>query len=368
MRSVHLPVTVVLLCLPLLAPAAHAWSYKEHIQLTRIAVSRLLSDPTTPPDMKAWLRQAVPHVPDMAGEREFLLRGRVGTNPGKFEGMLYWSYAPDIHAQRDARTSKVEPFGLHERLMHFIDLELFLTGQRVRGYRHDLSGKPRIDDIPRDMTDPRYQQAGILPLRIEHCYGKLVESIRAGQLHAATTDEQREKTATYWAGYLSHYLADNTQPHHATLDYRSQSYFANRRKAPNIHNEMEYRILDDEKQTFPQLREEYWKLFETALARFADPIETRDPFRASLEVSFISYDALPLIGLAAKKAAGQAGTPDDPQGDITGEFNTEAFMQFRGTYHGREISVMELKALQTAWAVKRIEKTLRQAWKDATGR
>jgi hypothetical protein len=29
------------------------------------------------------------------------------------------------------------------------------------------------------------------------------------------------------------------------------------------------------------------------------------------------------------------------------------------------MSVMEMKALQTAWAVKRIERTLRQAWDEA---
>lgn len=358
---------ILVLCISLSAAPAVGWSYKEHIQLTRLAVARLLADPKTPPAMKHWLRQAVPEIPDMAGEREFLLRGRVGTTPAAMEGMLYWSYMPDVHAQKDPRDTKVEPFGVPERLLHYIDLELFLTGQRVRGYRHDLSGKPKIEDIPHNLSDPRYQQAGMLPLRIEHCYGKLVESIKSGQLHAPAVEQQEGETATYWAGYLSHYLADNTQPHHATLDYKSQTYFANKRKAPNIHNEVEYRILDDEKQEFPQLREEYWRLFEAALTTGDDPVESRDPFRASLQVSFIAYDALPLIGLAAMKAAGQAGTPDEPQGDLAGEFDTEAFMRFRGTVRGKPMSVMEMKALHTAWAVKRIEKTLRQAWRDATG-
>ena len=81
----------------------------------------------------------------------------------------------------------------------------------------------------------------------------------------------------------------------------------------------------------------------------------------------ICYDALPLIGLAAMKAAGQRGTPEDPAGDVTGKFDTEAFMRFRGTYRGKEMSVMEMKALHTAWAVKWIQRTLRQAWRDATG-
>jgi hypothetical protein len=278
-----------------------------------------------------------------------------------------WSYDPDIHAQKDPRSSTVAPLGVHERLLHYIDLELFLSGQRVRGYRHDLSGKPAKDDIPRDAADDRYQQAGMLPLRIEHCYNQLVESIKAGNLHAPTPAEQEGKTATYWAGYLAHYLADNTQPHHATVDYKSQTYFANRRKAPNIHSEVEYRMLDDENEHFPQLRAEYWTLFEASLANSDDPIEASDPFDASVEMSFISYDALPLIGQAAMKAAGQGGTPEDPQGDIPGTFDTETFMRFRGTYRGKDMSVMEMKALQTGLAVKRIEKTFRQAWREATG-
>ena len=349
---------------------AYAWSYKEHVQLTRIAVARLLADPTTPADMKAWLRQAVPQPLDLAGERAFLMTARMGDKPTGFEdqGMLYWSYVPDVRARTDPRESKVEPFGVHERLLHFVDLEYFQPPHEKKGYRHDLSGKPKIDEIPRDMTDPRYQQAGMLPLRIEQCYGELVKAIRENRLHAPTPAEQEaNRTATYWAGHLSHYLADNTQPHHATLDYKSQSYFANRRKAPNIHHEIEYRAVDDEHENYPDLRAEYWTAFEAALANVNDPIETTDPFRATLDVSFISYDALPLMGQAAMRAAGQGGTPDKPEGNITGRFDIHAFMRHRGTYRGKEMSVTEMKANQTAWAVMRIEKTLRQAWKDAAG-
>ena len=351
-----------------LVARAFAWSYKEHVQLTRIAVARLIADPTTPPAMRDWLRQAVAQPLDMDREREFLMNAHVGSEPRGFDGMLYWACEADVRARTDPRDSKVEPFGVHERLLHFIDVELFQPPEQKKGYLHDLSGKPSIDQIPRDMTDPRYQQAGMLPLRIEQCYAELVRAIREDRLHALTTREQEsQRTATYWAGLLAHYLADNTQPHHATLDYKSQSYFANKRKAPNIHSEVEYRMVDDEKEHFPQLREEYWKLFQDALQNDRDPIEAADPFRASLEVSMISYDALPLIGEAAMRAAGQQGTPDDPRGDIAGKFDTEAFMRHRGTYRGQEMSVMEMKARQTAWAVKRIERTLRQAWREARG-
>jgi hypothetical protein len=349
---------------------AYAWSYKEHVQLTRIAVARLLADPATPADMKDWLRQAVPNTLDMAGERAFLMSARVGDKPAGFEGdpLLYWSYLPDVRARHDPRDVRRPPFDVHERLHHFVDLELFQPPDAKKGYRHDGSGKPKIDDVPRNATDPRFRQAGYLPLRIEQCYGELVRAIRAGRLHAPSADaHEADRTATYWAGHLAHYLADNTQPHHATLDYKSQSYFANRRKAPNVHSEMEFRLVDDEHEDFPELRAEYWKLFEAALIEGDHPTDATDPFRASLEASFISYDALPLIGEAAMRAAGQRGTPDKPEGGVNPRFDTEAFMRHRGTYLGREMSVMEMKAHQTAWAVKRIENALRQAWKDAKG-
>lgn len=353
------------LCLLLVCPSISlAWSYKEHIQLTRIAVARLLADPTTPEPMKAWLRQAVPGAHDMAAERQFFMTGRVGTKPTGYEGMLYWSYMPDEHALNDKGTAKVAPFGVHEKLLHYIDLELFKPGDQKRGYRHDLSGRPEIEQVPRNMTDARYVQAGMLPFRIEQIYRSLVDHIRAGKLHAPTAQDQEGKTATYFAGYLAHYLADNTQPHHATLDYKSQSYFADRRKAPNIHSEVEYRMIDDENNDYRALREEFWPLFVAALEA-QHPQVSRDPWRGSLEVSYISYDALPLIGSAAMHGAKQAGTPDKPTGPAAPVFDTEAFFRFKGAYRGRKMSVMEMKALQTAWAVRRIEQVLRQAWDEA---
>jgi hypothetical protein len=66
-----------------------------------------------------------------------------------------------------------------------------------------------------------------------------------------------------------------------------------------------------------------------------------------------SYDALPLIG----RAAAQAGTKTP--------FDTEAFFRFRGQFMGREMSVLEMKAIQTAWAVRRIQTTWRRAWDEA---
>lgn len=349
------------------ANSTFAWSHKEHVLFLRIAITRLLEDPTTPAAMRSWLRESAGELPDMPGNEQFFLHAKVGADPldNGFTNIAHWVCMPDVHAIKDAPASKVAAFNAHEKLLHYIDLELFITGDTPREYKHDLSNKPKPTDIPKTTTDARYIQAGFLPFRIEQCYGELVKAIRAKRMHAATHEQQENRTATFWAGYLAHYLADNTQPQHATLDYKSASYFAVKTRAPNIHSEMEYRMCDDEAKELPELRREYWPLFVQQLGTFKDPVTNPDVWRASVEVCLRSYDALPLIGLAAMHAGKQAGTPDAPTGPFEQTIDTEAFFRFKGQYLGREMTVMEMKAMQNAWAVKRIEATLRQAWADA---
>jgi hypothetical protein len=358
---------VVLLVMSLLAPVAGAWGHKEHIQLTRMAVARLLADPTTPEAMKAWLRQITPNVYDLKQEEEFFLKGRIGdTRDGAgLTGIEYWAIAADLHAN-DKKT-KVEPYGVPERPLHFIDLEVFLPPAEKKGYRHDLSGKPTLEMIPRDVKDPRYRQAGYLPFRLEESYQKLVAAIKAGKLVPADQNARdADDSALVWAGFLAHYTGDNFQPHHATLDYKSQTYFFNRNKAPNVHAEMEYRMNDDAEDDFADLRPVFWAEFLKQLQSVEDPFAANDLFKNTLEIAFRSYDALPLIGSAAMKAAGQGGTPDEPRGDIAGKIDTRVFFNFRGQVDGKDMSVLELKARQQAWAVARIQKLLRQAWDEAT--
>jgi hypothetical protein len=355
----------------LLAPlAAFAWGTKEHLQLTRIAVERLIADPQTPEPMKQWLRDAMPGLMDLAGEKRWFLEQRQGIVPRGADGIVFWSVMPDVDtfmsgSGRGGEEKKVEPFNVSERLLHYIDLELFLTGDQKRAYRHDLSGKPKIDDIPHDLKDPRWQQAGMLPLRVEDCYRRLVANLRAGRLTDKPGQFPRDEHAAHWAGFLAHYLADNTQPQHATIDYKSSAYFADKRRSPNVHSQVEYVMGDDENDDHMELRNEYWAAFEKALGEVTDPVQTTDLFRATLEVSLASYEALPLIGTAAMKAAKQGGTPEHPEGAASGEFDTETFFRARGTYLGREMSVLEMKAHQQAWAVKRVERVLRQAWDEA---
>jgi hypothetical protein len=72
-----------------------------------------------------------------------------------------------------------------------------------------------------------------------------------------------------------------------------------------------------------------------------------------------------MIGQAAMAAANQAGAPGKPEGPA-GQFDTRVFFRTRGTFQGSEMTVMEMKAIQTAWAVKRIEKLWLAAWEEAS--
>src|SRR5437764_1692767 len=105
----------------------------------------------------------------------------------------------------------------------------------------------------------------------------------------------------------------------------SQTYSADKRKAPNVHGEVEYKMCDEQANDYPSLRQEYWPLFLKQLDEFQDPVQTKDLWQATLEVSLRSYDALPMIGLAAMHAAKQAGTPDHPTGEASPTFDTEDF-------------------------------------------
>lgn len=337
----------------IMPPWAQAWSNKEHIQLTRLAAQRLLADPTTPPAMKRWLEENTPGPTEINGERDYFLNKRVGLIPRDVDGLAYWATMPDMATFTDSPEKKIKPYGVHEKLLHYIDVEFFMPEENQRSYRHDLSNKPQLSDFPRDMTDERYKRAGMLPFRVEECYQNLVEAIREGRLADRPGQYPRDHHAVKWAGYLAHYLQDNTQPHHATVDYKSQSYFPGRR-APNIHAEMEYKMGDDEFNDPMELREEFWPMFVAAMDELKDPIETNDLWQATLEISLQSYDALPLIGSAAQAA-----------NEAAGGFNTETFMRFKGRYLDQEMSVMEMKARQMAWAVKRVERVWRAAWEEA---
>lgn len=336
-----------------------AWSTKEHIQITRLAVMRLLADESTLAEMRAWLKTITPDLTDMDGEKRFYLSQRIGAFPRAADGVSLWSVMPDLHAGADHPESTVSPFGVHEKLLHYIDLELLHPDEAKRTYKHDLSHKPALAAIPRDMTDPRYKAAGMLPFRIEDCYKRLVEQIRLGRLADKAGQFPRDEHAQKWAGYLAHYLADNTQPQHNTIDYKSATYFPGIVRPPNVHADVEYRLCDDEFDDYPALREKFWTLFVKALDEPKPAVEG-DLWQSSLRVSLISYDALPMIGQAAA-----AAYPRGEGKSRVGPFDADKFFLYEGTFLGRKMTVLEMKAHQTAWAVHRIAAVWRQAWDEA---
>jgi len=359
----------------LLTLSAHAWSNKEHIQLTRLAAERLIADPATPPAMKEWLKSACPQLLTPEQERDYFINARVGIFPRNIDGIPYWATVPDMVALTSGSgvdERKIEPFGVPERMLHFVDLEYFQVSEPQRRYRHDLSTKPKLDAIPYSFKDgleankdaKQWPKAGMLPFRIEQCYAQLIENLRKKRLTDKSGQFPRDEHAARWAGYLAHYLEDNTQPQHATEDYKARSYFADKRSAPNVHWDFEGRLMDDDQNDYTDLRAEFWDLFSKKLDEVKDKIDTIDLRTASLEVSLISYDALPAIGLAAMKAYEQGGTPDAPTGGIKG-FDAAKFFHHIGKYLGKEMTLMEIKAHQMAWAEKRVEKLWLRAWNES---
>ena len=366
LRPTSVALCVAALCCLAQARAAHGWGTKEHILLTRLAAIRLVNDPQTPVEMKAWLREALPGMgPDVASLREFVLSTRVGPYPRGVDGLDFWVVVPDLIAMADAgappeRARKVDPFGVPERMLHFIDLEYFMPEESRRRYLPDLSNRPRPSDVPRDPADARFARAGMLPFRVAQCYRDLTARIREGRLVDKRGQFPRDEHATRWAGYLAHYVQDNTQPHHSTVDFRSASYFGdNPRGAPNVHADVEFRLVDDEFEDYPELRKEFWDLLVKALDGGNDPADTDDPFDSTLQVAVRSYEALPLIGRAAVAAYGAGGGPRRA-------FDARAFFHFRADVAGTETSVLEMKARQMAWGARRTERLWLQAWREAS--
>lgn len=349
----------------LLACPVWAWGTKEHILLTRLAVIRILQDPTAPEELKTFLRSVMPDAGDLQAQRDYFMTARLGAEPKGLSGLEFWVVEPDIRANRD-RTTKIEPFGVPERLLHFVDLEYLHSDVDRQTYRHDLSNRLDLSDVPTDFTDPRFQKAGLLPFAVQRSYEQLVRSFREKWLTPDPTRPENSDHALRWLGHLAHYAQDNTQPHHSTADYKSASYFADKRLAPNVHSEMEWRMNDDEKESFPQLRSRYWDALIQALQQMPqDPFEKEnDVWKETLLVADASYTCLPLIGLAAMSASGQKGTPMRPVGP-SGPIDTEAFFRFEGPVGNDIMSVLDMKARQQALAVVRTSRLILRAWSQA---
>jgi len=336
-------VAVLLVALP-----ASAWSYKEHVLMTRLAAQRILADPDAPGGLKAFVRQHAPEAADF-DLKDFVMNVHVRNNADEYTGLSYWAMHPDFD-----RSTPVPAFNTTEAKMHYVDLELLNEDPARRVYKDDLSNLPRLEDIPRDPDDPRYVEAGYLPFRVEQCYDQLVRAFEAGD----------DEAAVRWAGYLAHYLQDNTQPHHATIDFRSHSYFDHlpEDERPNVHSWMEGAFIDDEEVSYPELRAayaDYVSQWDEALKLDAErrgddnQLRSIDPWRLSISRSVSEYYDLPFIGRRAVQAA-EVEPPD-----------LKIFAT--AVDHPRDRPLVEQKAIDAAYAIVMVEAIWRQAWAEAQG-
>ena len=162
---VRLPLLLSAVCGCLLSTiSAQAWSLKEHILMTRIAAERLIADSETPADMKEWLKAANRSGSDLAGEKEFFMHQRIGLFPRTADGLGYWASMPDLDKLGPGRAT-IEPFGLPEEKLHFTDLELLNTDADKHLFRDDLSSRPKLEDVSRDINNAAWKKAGMLPWR-----------------------------------------------------------------------------------------------------------------------------------------------------------------------------------------------------------
>jgi hypothetical protein len=328
----------------------------------------MIADPSTPPEMKDWLVKANRQNFNVEEDNEWFMTQHVGMYPRNCDGLGFWGCMPDIAKGSGPRPENIEPFGVPEFKLHFTDMEYFNPDPAKRTFKDDLSHKPRPEDFPHDLKDPRWKSAGFLPLRIEDVYKKMVQDLRDKKLYDQPGQYPRDEHAAHWAGYVAHYLEDNTQPQHATVDFMSRSYFGKQNahlpRGINVHFLVEGTIDDDEDNDYMNYRKEYLDLFRSDLETVKDPSDTDDLFKATIEISLNAYDNLPLIGRAAMAAYGIGGTPEAPTGH-PGKFDAEKFYHYKGTVDGVETTVIEMKARQMALGVKRVQKIWRMAWEEA---
>lgn len=348
------PFVLVLL---LSSVCAFGWSTKEHVDLTRLAIADLIDREETPAEMKAWLCEAAVKVMSPCEVRADFIHKRHGVFPRGVDGIAYWAAMPDLVADSSRPTDLVQPYGVPERSLHFIDLELFNPDNQRQTFLPDLSGRPGMDAFPRDMSDARYRQAGMLPFRVEECQRRLVLALREGRLTDAAGVYPRDEHAGKWAGYLAHYLADATQPHHGTVDYKSASFFPDVTSPPNIHAAMEYLLSDDEQNDLLDLRTEVWDEMVRQLAELPIDGEANDPWARVLGRVWESYAALPLIGEAAVSAW------EPTEGGS--RFDLRTMYHFSGNIEGKPTTVSQMKARQLALAIRDIQGYWLSAWREA---
>lgn len=374
----HIPhrlVALALLAGLLLAPArsALAWAHQGHILITRLACLRIIDDPQAPAGLKAFLQANLAATRDDCAR--LALSATVGPDAtGYLTGLDGACTLPDrIQTTAEGRKA-LEPYGLPESRLHFIDLEYFAPHP---AFQDDLSNLPAVEAFPRDVKDPRYRESGFLPLRTDDVYRRFVAALGPPDRPINNTE------AVHWLGYLAHYLEDAHQPQHGTMDYKSLSYLVGKvpgvsarqtrdalgnalavhRSGPEInpHGDVEYQLFENSDAPRGALRRAFWQKLQDDLAalaahpdpRFAIDAGRFDGFATSLNLVHNSYGFLPLIGRAAQAAY------------ASGKFDPAAFYTFGGTAEGRAMTVLDMIALQNARATMVVAQAIRAAWREA---
>ncbi|MFP5229021.1 MAG: S1/P1 nuclease [Acidobacteriota bacterium] len=182
------PLLLVLLSL-LFVPLGHAWGSKGHKIVARLAAQSL------PADMPAFLR-----TPEAIDEIEYL-----GPEPDRWrsraEPELSAAQAPD----------------------HFIDLEYAdLIGPLPRErYQYIGDLYAYIASHPDRARDLRPERVGFQPWITSEVWERLKSDMRDYRTLSAAHQDTRpvEAAILYDAGWLSHYVADGSQPLHVTIQY-----------------------------------------------------------------------------------------------------------------------------------------------------
>ena len=365
----------IILAAGTLARPAEAWSHQGHILMTRLAVLRIIQDEKAPKELRDLLRAQMPA--DLPACEKLATVEVVGAEPKDYQtGLDGACTLPDRIRGTPEGRKPLEPYGMPESNMHFLDLEYFA---KEISYKADLSNRPKIEDFPHDLKDWRYKQGGFVPFRIEEFYGKVMEQFRAG--------EKRDVEGTARTlGYLCHYLEDCHQPHHATIDYMSLSYLAG--KVPGVreiktplsdggeaisyrsskgidpHGDIEFQLFENAEEPRAGFRKEFWKELKARIAKHAPKYALGvddsgvvpppyNPFRRSLEILSNSYTYLPAVGKAAQAAY------------ATGTFDPKPFFTSEESVKGEKMTMIQVIAEQNARAVLEVEQTIRRAWDEA---
>jgi hypothetical protein len=358
---------------------ARAWSHQGHILITRLAALRIINDPAAPQGLRDFLKANMKY--DLESARVMAVSGEDLGPEGKnyVFGLDGACTLPDRIISTAEGKKKIEPYGQPESKMHFTDME-WLSKEPI--FKKDLSNKPDLAAIPKNPKDPRWQEAGFVPFRVEECYNNLVTEFKK------SGPDFKNDDALHWTGYLAHYLEDAHQPLHATIDYKALTYLdgkipsvhavhtklstggesvsfrVDRNANVNPHGDIEFELFVNTNEPRKTLREEFWKELTTRIddkakdaAHQPVPIATLaapyDGYTLALHILSDSYDYIPAIGKAAEA------------GYSTGEFNPQTFFTSTDTVHGRNLDTIQLIADRNASAVLQVEAALRHAWADA---